>query len=194
MNKELCPACKMGRLERETKEITVFKFGYAESKTVEVSFCPLCEAEFFKNKQDKQVRKELIKKLQHKNVQKKLEEMASSGKSFASLERALSLPQRTLSKWKNGATKPSEAGMVLVNLLSILPWLSVVADHDYDPKLAESLQWANICSSFERVSQAGILENGSERLLYAYVQNTVKTESMSEKQFSYVDEVCHEIV
>jgi DNA-binding transcriptional regulator YiaG len=194
MHKSVCPVCGVGELEREEKEFTVSKFGYSESKTVTVFFCPLCEAEFFENKQDEQVKNELIKKIQLKNVQKKLEEMASSKKSFASLERALSLPQRTLSKWKNGATKPSEAGMVLVNLLSIMPWLSLVVDNDYDPKLAQSLQWANLCSSFEGAVQTGILENGSEKLLYAYARNKVKTESMSATQSSYVEEVWHEIV
>jgi len=84
--------------------------------------------------------------------------------------------------------------MVLVNLLNIMPWLSLVVDNDYDPKLVQSLQWANLCSSFEGAVQTGILENGSEKLLYAYARNKVKTESMSATQLSYVEEVCHEIV
>lgn len=194
MSKRVCPACALGELQQEKKHITISKYGLSESRDIEVLFCPVCEYESPVHAQDALVRKNLVKNLEQENARNILRKMVEENINFASLERALSLPQRTLSKWKQGATKPSEAGIVLLNLLAVMPWLSQIVDNDYDPDLVLVLQWRNICNSIRPVD-TGILDNGLEKVLYAYVKQEMKeieTEKLSPCNFSY-GEVMHEI-
>ena len=138
MNELVCPVCAMGELQQEKKVLKISKYGLSESREVEVSYCPVCEAESYLHTEDESVRREMVNSLEQRNVRIVLEKMAQEKINFASLERALSLPQRTLSKWKQGATKPSEAGIVLVNLLNLMPWLSRGDGKYYDPQPALS--------------------------------------------------------
>jgi len=162
MNKQLCPVCAMGELQQEKRILTIPKYGLSESREVDVSYCPVCEAETYQNGEDESVRRDMVRSLELRNVRIVLGKMAREKISFASLERALALPQRTLSKWKQGATKPSEAGIVLVNLLNLMPWLSQVVDNDYDPKLALSLQWEFLYKSVEPIA-ADTSESGMKK-------------------------------
>ena len=194
MSDLLCPTCAMGKLQQEKKHITVSKYGLSKSSDIEVLYCPVCEFESPVHTQDALVRKNLVKYLEQENARNILRKMAEENINFASLERALSLPQRTLSKWKQGATKPSEAGIVLLNLLAVMPWLSQIVDHDYDPNLVLAIQWRNICNSIRPV-ETGILYNGLEKVLYAYSKQEIieiETEKLSPCDFSY-GEVIHEV-
>ncbi|MDY0289877.1 MAG: hypothetical protein RBR15_13710 [Sphaerochaeta sp.] len=194
MSNQKCPVCSMGELQQEKRVLTLSKYGLSESREVEVSFCPVCEAESYVHEKEESVRRDMVKLLEQRNVRILLEKMAQGKTSFASLERALALPQRTLSKWKQGAINPSEAGIVLVNLLDLMPWLSQVVDNDYDPQLALSLQWANLCKSLEPIA-IGRVENGFEEVLTSYARQEVRkmeTEQLSSDEF-YYGEVIHEI-
>jgi DNA-binding transcriptional regulator YiaG len=174
MNEQLCPVCAMGELQQEKKVLKISKYGLSESRDVEVSYCPVCEAESYLHEEDESVRRDMVNSLEQRNVRIVLEKMAQKKVNFASLERTLSLPQRTLSKWKQGAIKPSEAGIVLVNLLSIMPWLSRVVDNGYDPQLALSLQWESFCKSIEPVA-TDALDSGYETVIGSYVLEATHT-------------------
>lgn len=174
MNELVCPVCAMGELQQEKKVLKISKYGLSESREVEVSYCPVCEAESYLHTEDESVRREMVNSLEQRNVRIVLEKMAQEKINFASLERALSLPQRTLSKWKQGATKPSEAGIVLVNLLNLMPWLSRVVDNDYDPQLALSLQWESLCKNTEPVA-TDALDSGYEMVIGSYVLEMAHT-------------------
>jgi len=194
MNEQLCPVCTMGELHQEKKVLTISKYGLSESREVEVSYCPVCGAESYLHEEDESVRRDMVKRLEQRNVRILLEKMAQGKTSFASLERALSLPQRTLSKWKQGATKPSEAGIVLVNLLTLMPWLSQVVDNGYDPKIALSLQWESLCESIEPIA-TDTLEYGFEKVLTSYARGEVRkmeTVQLCADEFPYGG-VIHEI-
>lgn len=60
--------------------------------------------------------------------------LVNQGHTLASMERALDLPNRTLSKWRTEGT--SMAGVTLVRLLRTFPWLLNVAAHDYSQSVA----------------------------------------------------------
>jgi hypothetical protein len=49
------------------------------------------------------------------------------------------LPQRTLSKWKNGVTNPSASGTALMKFLWLYPWLLEVAESQYDYAKAQKI-------------------------------------------------------
>jgi len=54
------------------------------------------------------------------------------GGSYAGIERALQLPQGTLRKWVSGQTKPSKAGIALLQFIDACPWLVDVADENFN--------------------------------------------------------------
>ncbi|MCP4353876.1 MAG: NUDIX hydrolase [Desulfobacterales bacterium] len=62
---------------------------------------------------------------------------------MASIERALELPQRTLTKWKNGRTKPSATVITLLKFLRIFPWLLEVAENKFDYSTAQKIHIEN---------------------------------------------------
>ncbi len=57
------------------------------------------------------------------------------GNSFAYIERVLTLPQRTLTRWKNQGA--SASGITLMKFVETYPWLLKVADHKFDPSYAK---------------------------------------------------------
>ena len=175
MSKQLCPVCLTGELEQESKIMTISKYGLSESREVTFLSCPACEGEPRLHEGDESVLRDMEKSLENRNVRIILEKIAQGKTSFASLERALSLPQRTLSKWKQGSTKPSEAGIVLVNLLNLIPWLAQVVKNDYDSDLAHSLGWESLCKSIEGLP-AHIVEDGYKKVIQAYASQEVESE------------------
>jgi DNA-binding transcriptional regulator YiaG len=59
--------------------------------------------------------------------------------SFSSVERILNLPQRTLTKWKNGVSQPSAAGIALLKFLRVFPWLLNAAEQSYDYDISQKI-------------------------------------------------------
>ena len=68
-----------------------------------------------------------------------LEYFTGQHMSFAGIERALDLPQRTLTKWKYGKTKPSASAIALFKYLRTYPWLLQVADSGFDAEAAQKI-------------------------------------------------------
>lgn len=62
----------------------------------------------------------------------------NSGYSLANIERSLSLPQRTLSRWKAGQD-PSAAGLALLRIIRTYPWISEVADEGFEQNAARRI-------------------------------------------------------
>jgi YgiT-type zinc finger domain-containing protein len=62
----------------------------------------------------------------------------NSGYTFANIERALSLPQRTLSRWKTGQD-PSAAGLALLRIIRTYPWITDVAVEGFEEKAAKRI-------------------------------------------------------
>jgi len=59
--------------------------------------------------------------------------------SFAGIERAVGLPQRTLTKWKNKSSSPTAAGIALLKYLRTFPWLIEVAEHKFNFNTAQKI-------------------------------------------------------
>jgi len=55
--------------------------------------------------------------------------------SFAELEHALDLPERTFSRWKSNP-KLSASSITLLRLIRTYPWLAAVADYEYEKEYA----------------------------------------------------------
>lgn len=85
-------------------------------------------------------RKELaIQSLKDNTVVSIINDFSGSDVSLSSIERALELPQRTLTKWKNKATSPTAAGVALLKFIKLFPWLLEVAENKYEFSSAQKV-------------------------------------------------------
>ena len=134
MTKKICPACGTEDIiERKTPHLINEAFGGGREIDIVEDRCKVCGTvgDFFS--QNDALISEAIdqcKSLAVKNILQDFLDRAAT--SMSSMERALELPQRTLTKWKNGQTKPSAAGRALLKMLRIFPWLLDVAENKFD--------------------------------------------------------------
>ena len=78
----------------------------------------------------------VLDQLKERSAVSILSDFAKYGYNFSSLERALELPQRTLTKWKTTG-KTSAAGLTLLRFLRLFPWLIEVAEKRFDYQEAQ---------------------------------------------------------
>lgn len=135
MNTKTCPACGSDDIQ-SNKNYHVIKSDIFlnEAITVEVveDECLLCGAEGdFESKNELELKAsiDLRKKQVVKNI---INALTDAGHNLAGIERALSLPQRTLSKWKNDDNSASAAGVTLLKFITFFPWLIEVAENGFD--------------------------------------------------------------
>ncbi|NOQ45082.1 MAG: hypothetical protein GQ559_00135 [Desulfobulbaceae bacterium] len=138
-NEKICPACGNDNII-EDKITHLINEAFGGSKSVELvkDTCELCGTSGdFSSKNDELLEEE-INKLKVAAAINILQNFAENGISMSSMERALELPQRTLTKWKSG-TKPSAAGLALLKFLRTFPWLLEVAEHKFDYSVAQRI-------------------------------------------------------
>ena len=110
--------------------------------------CSTCDSEgdFFNENEGKiNDNIEILKGKSTKNI---LDDFIDNKISMSAIERALSLPQRTLTKWKNGVTNPSAAGLALLKYLRTFPWLLEVAEHNFDYNTAQKIHISSAVQKF----------------------------------------------
>ncbi|MBU1568858.1 MAG: hypothetical protein KJ630_24940 [Proteobacteria bacterium] len=127
-----CPLCNSVDINTQIrlKNISEPFSGSDEVELVE-NICNTCGmAGDFLDINDKAI-EEKYELLKEKSAISILNDFSKHGLNYASMERALDLPQRTLAKWKSTG-KPSAAGLTLLRFLRLFPWLIEVAEHRYE--------------------------------------------------------------
>lgn len=174
MSTKTCPAC--GSQNVMTNKVTRSFYdrfaGDIETEMTEDA-CSLCGMEGdFESVNDTETKSALehLKKNATKNI---INAFIANGFNLASIERALELPQRTLSKWRND-TPPSSAGVTLLKFISLFPWLMAVADTNFDPLKSQEIcvhnaisyiygqrnqSGSNIVSQQQHTSSINIIQN-----------------------------------
>jgi len=133
MNKQRCPACGSIDIIDEKKNILIKEpFGGQDNIEIHENICSICgsRGDFFN--QNETLIDETIKKLKQKSIESILNDFIDSKISMSSIERALEIPQRTLTKWKNRTNAPSSTGVALMRFIKLFPWLLEVAENKYD--------------------------------------------------------------
>jgi len=139
MKKRLCPICGEGTLVKEFEK-RVFKDSSGEQVEVSVpnDYCESCESsgDFFK--ENRSIISKALKELNAKSIKRILAEIVSSNDKIkmSRIERAFGLSQRTLTKWKIGATKPNSSSVALFKLINLFPFLIDVAENNYTKEAA----------------------------------------------------------
>lgn len=139
MEQVSCPACGDNNLEKNTIKKSLHE-PYGGSKNIDI-VCYTCNSCGFsgdilnENEKDLQAAIDELKANSVKNI---LENFQKQHYNFSAIERALEIPQRSLSKWKS-ASKPSASAVALLKYLHLFPWLIEVAEHKFDFNSAQRI-------------------------------------------------------
>ena len=174
----VCPVCGATTLTTVKKEHKVVEpYALPREIEVELQHCETCgsEGDFYSSADS--LISSAIEASRCESVRTIISTLENEY-SMASIERALELPQRTLVKWKSGATKPSASAVTLLRLIGTFPWLMDVADHAYDYDSAQKIHISNAMTSLlsatefhrNQVRSAGVFTSSDG--FVAYVQFT----------------------
>lgn len=128
-----CPLCGTKSLIfKEKTRILKEPFGGQQEVQLNKCYCKTCEYAGDFSDQNVMIIEKTLELLKIQSTKNILDYFSSKNIKMSVIERILSLPQRTLSKWKNGVTKPSSAGITLMKFLRTFPWLLDVAENNFD--------------------------------------------------------------
>jgi DNA-binding transcriptional regulator YiaG len=170
METKICPICGVGNLELKIKKKNItYPFGGEREVDIKEYYCPTCESSgdfFYENE-------ELIEKaldsLKNDSIRNIIEYFNQNKTSMTAIERILSIPFRTLSRWKNGTSKPSATAISLFKFIRLYPWLLEVAENNFDNKFSCNIllyQAFKMCSEVENFSSAGTYTMKDSNIFY----------------------------
>lgn len=132
-----CPICGSQNIDTSTiEEGHSLPFGVNFSINISNNVCKECGAEGDFEKKNDSVFEEAQKKALTESVILILENLSQSGFTNAQIERTLSLPPRTLARWKSGAY--SDAAITLLRIVATYPWIMDVARNEFNKRHAEA--------------------------------------------------------
>ena len=146
MTEKKCPVCGSNEIYLNIKKRKITDpFGGEREINVNVYSCKICGTvgDFF-NENDRII-SNAISFLNDKSVKNIIDFLTNSGFKLAAVEKALGLSQRTLTKWKIGATKPSSSSVALLKLIKLFPWLLDVATVNKMRLLGREYLLKNFC-------------------------------------------------
>ncbi|MCK4796007.1 MAG: hypothetical protein KAT05_01430 [Spirochaetes bacterium] len=187
MNKNICPACGSENIKKN-KRVKYIEMPFGGKKSTEIIEyeCNTCgtSGDFF-NKNEEHLQK-IISELKNESISNILNNFTDNHISLASIERALDIPQRTLTKWKNKTVNPSSTGIALFRFLRLFPWLLEVAENKYNYVKAQKIQMKSAFNkmlesmSFNQTDfvKAGIVTTSNQLYLYLqYEQNIASSQN-----------------
>ena len=178
MEKLICPACGSSHLVKSNYQEYVTENLGGQVLIEKVLYqCTDCgsEGDFF-NENELSIEKALSD-LKNKLVVSILDGFTDNKVSLSSIERALDLPQRTLTKWKNGASSPTSAGVTLLKFIKLFPWLLEVAENKFDYEISQKIFMGNafhkminqMTFSESEFKEAGVITTANSTFLYIHM-------------------------
>ncbi len=142
-----CPVCDGTSIHRkEIEEKISVPFGPEKTVKQYIHVCNNCGFEMDDSETNDTIVTQALDESRKEAVVKILDELSAEGHSLAGIERALGLPQRTMSRWKN-STDLSSGGFSLLQIIRTYPWIIDVADMRYERSFAAQMlirQAANV--------------------------------------------------
>lgn len=172
-----CPACGSTNIKKINKSITLSE-PFTSSKDVVLNLfeCLDCKTEGDFLEQNDSIIETEIASLQYQALENILNDLTLEyGISLSSIERTLELPQKTLSKWKNGSSHPTAAGYVLMKIIRSYPWILKVAENNFEPLSVRNEYLRNALSDFISliplsknvgIAEGGIISNQNSFIFY----------------------------
>ena len=144
-----CLVCGSEDLETETNiRHHGVPYGYSVKAEQIVYVCDVCGARI-EESDDNNFEIELAKS-QRESLELILSFLKEEGYSMSSIERALELPARTISRWKSG-NDPSASGLALLRIIRTYPWILDVAERQYLDPVANSILVKNALKIFNEI-------------------------------------------
>jgi transposase-like protein len=173
MNIKRCPECGSKAIIEKKKNISI-KEPFADEINIEINenVCSSCGSQGDFSNQNETLIEETIKNLKQKSIKNILNDFTDNKMSMSSIERALEMPQRTLTKWKNNTNYPSSAGIALIRFIKLFPWLLEVAENKYDYNEAQKI---HINTAIEKLLLK--IYSDTEILSEASIEHIVKPEN-----------------
>ena len=131
-----CPVCGSDDVTKnsEQKSLTV-PFGPTVNYSNIDFTCKSCgESGDFSYETDRNI-SQAIAESQRVSVDSMISQVSSSGITMSYIERALDLPQRTITRWK--ATGCSSGSLALLRIVRTYPWILGVAERGFDEGFAK---------------------------------------------------------
>jgi transposase-like protein len=174
-----CPVCGSERLEHHLSADRLKGDLGKEAEYQKIFYkCPDCgsEGDFFDENSGSI--ETVLDELKKTYVTDILDNFTKNKVSFSSIERVLNLPQRTLTKWKNNASRPTAAGVALLKFLHLFPWLLDVAEHNFDYDVSQkvfihtafTVMLNKLSFSKTDIMTAGVSTTNTSSLLYFYAE------------------------
>nr|AGS51576.1 hypothetical protein [uncultured bacterium contig00010] len=139
-NEKLCPVCGSSKIENIIKKESIHG-DLGKELTIDVPYekCIECGSEGnFSGENEKAIEKALST-LNEEYIDEVLNFFDERKISYAGIERAVGLPQRTLTKWKNRNSTPTASGIALLKYLRLFPWLIEVAENKFDNNISQKI-------------------------------------------------------
>ncbi|MDQ7797674.1 MAG: hypothetical protein RDU76_01850 [Candidatus Edwardsbacteria bacterium] len=150
-NSNKCSACGSKNTTVSYNEDTAQAvFGTIVPFKEKVIKCNTCEATFSGDNIAEDSYSKALARSKKESIALILGSFLKMGYSLAAMERALELPQRTMSQWKAGRDL-SAAGVALLRIIKTYPWIIEVADTKYDSHTANELLAKNAIAALDVV-------------------------------------------
>lgn len=181
MSAQVCPVCGSPNLTSKVENVNLYE-NFGGQLAIEKKFyvCSDCgtEGDFFGDNEE--VEERALQVLKDNVTDSILESFAATRVSFAAIERALDLPQRTLTKWKNHATSPTATGIALLKYLKLFPWLLEVAENNFEYSVSQKIFMSNALKKFidkmasdeSEFREAGVFTTPNTAFFYFQMQKT----------------------
>lgn len=147
----VCTICGSNQVEIVKRPIDLnVPFGAGAHYEKTICSCKTCGEEI--DVTDESERIKAIAVAEKNSLESIIEFIVNQGFSLANIERSLDLPQRTISRWKSGQ-EPSAAGLTLLRLVRLYPWLLEVASGNYNELLAKTILINNAVDEFVKLKE-----------------------------------------
>ncbi|MEI6155236.1 MAG: hypothetical protein WCQ90_14245 [Deltaproteobacteria bacterium] len=152
-NELQCPVCGFSDFEITSKGAVV-KAPFGPDIQVENKkyICRTCSAEVDFSRNYDESRSSALEQSKRESIDSMIDYLSKEGYSLAAIERALDLPQRTISRWKS-SRELSSTGMALLRIIRTYPWMLQVAQAKFEPVQACKIFLQNAVSTIVTMAQ-----------------------------------------
>ena len=175
----ICPVCGADGIKK-VPSLHDISEPYTSPKTVDIMLyqCDACGSEGdFSGDADYAI-EHALEESRLQSVQNIICDFQNKGFSMASIERALELPQRTLTKWNSLRSKPTASGITLLRMIRTFPWLIEVAENGFKYDMAQKIHIQHAVISLlgkttfleSDYSEAGLVTSSQSMLMYLYFE------------------------
>lgn len=143
-----CPVCGSSQVDVLAGQSTIqAPYGPHVAYADNVWHCKTCGTDVDHSRVFENSDKLALEKSVTESIEKMIASLGDEGFTLAYMERALSLPQRTISRWKTNGDL-SKIGITLLRVIRTYPWILKVAENKFDTTISKRILVENGVKEF----------------------------------------------